>query len=74
MAINEPLDHKQVRVAALLVILGLLVEGWSLVWNHPLAPDLFFYVGLPLLAGGILVFIYSFAKHFLRRWFVRRET
>jgi len=43
---NEPLNARYLRLSGILSILGLLVEGVSLLWSHPLAPYLFFYVGL----------------------------
>ncbi len=48
-------DHafisKRLRLAGTLIILGLVVERASLVWNHPLSFVIF--VGL----GGLLLFL-----------------
>jgi hypothetical protein len=42
---------KKLRPAGALIALGLLVEGLSLVWNHPLSFIAF------LGAGGLMMFI-----------------
>lgn len=67
MRVDEPLNPRLVRVSGSLVFLGLLVEGVSLLWRHPLAPFLFFYVALVLLLSGLAVFVYCFVKHFLKK-------
>jgi hypothetical protein len=67
MRANEPLNARYLRLSGILSILGLLVEGVSLLWRHPLAPYLFFYVGLVLLAGGVGVFAYTVVMHFFGR-------
>ena len=36
MRVDEPLNPRLVRVSGSLVFLGLLVEGVSLLWRHPL--------------------------------------
>jgi apolipoprotein N-acyltransferase len=67
MRVDEPLNPRLVRVAGSLLVFGLLVEGVSLLWRHPLAPYLFFCVGLVLLLSGLAVFVYCFVAHFLRK-------
>jgi len=51
--------ERRIRIAALLVALGLLVLLVTLLRIHPLAFVAFAVVGLPLVAAGILVFLYS---------------
>lgn len=51
--------QKFLRVSAVLVILGLIVEFASLVWFHPLAFVLFAFVGATLIGLGILVYLAS---------------
>jgi hypothetical protein len=68
---DEPLSPRLVRVSASLLVFGLLVEGVSLLWRHPLASYLFFYVGLVPLLSGLAVFVYCFVTHFLRPFLVR---
>jgi apolipoprotein N-acyltransferase len=67
MRVDEPLNPRLVRVSGSLLVLGLLVEGVSLIWRHPLAAYLFFYVGLILLLSGFAVFVYCFVAHFLKK-------
>ena len=66
MSANEPLNAKQLRVSGILVILGLLVEGASLLWNHPISFWLFLFVGGGFLMSGIMVFLYTLIGHSLR--------
>jgi len=47
------------RVAGVLIILGLLVETISLGWVHPLAFALFAFVGASLIGLGILIYLAS---------------
>ena len=63
---NEPLNAKQVRVSGILLILGLLIEALTLVWNHPISFWVFLFVGGGFLLSGIMVFLYTFIIHFLR--------
>ena len=66
MRANEPLNPRLLRVSGILVILGLLVEAFTLVWNHPVAFWLFLFIGGGFLLSGIFVFIYTFVGHFLK--------
>jgi hypothetical protein len=63
---NEPLNAKQLRVSGILLILGLLIEGLTLVWNHPISFSVFLFVGGGFLLSGIVVFLYTFIAHFVR--------
>jgi len=51
--------ERQVRIAALLVSLGLLVLLITLVRIHPLAFVAFAVIGVPLVLAGALIFLYS---------------
>jgi hypothetical protein len=66
MRANEPLNPRLLRVSGILVILGLLVEAFTLVWNHPVAFWLFVFVGAGFVLSGIVVFIYTFVGHFVK--------
>ena len=66
MRAKEPLNPRLLRVSGILVILGLLVEASTLVWNHPVAFWLFLFVGGGFLLSGITVFIYAFVGHFVK--------
>lgn len=48
---------KKLRLAGALVIAGLVVEGISLGWNHPLSFVAFIGVGGLLMAVGILIYL-----------------
>ncbi|HTC93203.1 MAG TPA: hypothetical protein VK699_07110 [Terriglobales bacterium] len=48
---------KKLRVAGILVILGLVVEGFSLLWNHPLSFLAFLCIGGVFLALGIVIYL-----------------
>ena len=51
--------EKRLRVAGLLVILGLLVELTTLHWSHPTAFLYFLLLGGSLMGLGILLYLYS---------------
>jgi len=49
----------RLRLSGILIVLGLLVEGLSLVRIHPLAFLVFMFVGGGFLIVGIAVYLYS---------------
>lgn len=51
--------EKRLRIAGLLLILGLLVEGICLLWARPIAFILLVVVGGLLCAAGIGLYLYS---------------
>ena len=51
--------HRSLRVAGVLLILGLGVELISLLWEKPLAFLLFAFIGGALFLAGIFVYLYS---------------
>jgi hypothetical protein len=55
---QAPLE-KRLRVAGIIVLLGLLVEVAALRWVHPAAFLVFAFVGIPLASLGILIYLYS---------------
>jgi hypothetical protein len=55
--------ERRIRVASALVCLGLLVLLLTLVRIHPLAFVAFTVIGCPLLAAGILLFLYSIVSN-----------
>jgi hypothetical protein len=63
---NEQLNSKQIRVSGILVILGLLIEALTLVWNHPISFWLFVLAGGGFLLSGIAVFLYCLVTPFLK--------
>jgi hypothetical protein len=50
---------KRLRLAGALIIAGLVVEGASLWWNHPLSFVAFIGLGGLLLAAGIVVYLFA---------------
>jgi hypothetical protein len=48
---------KRLRLSGVLIILGLLIEGFSLIWNHPLSFVAFLGLGGLLLFLGILLYL-----------------
>jgi hypothetical protein len=55
--------ERRIRMAALLVCLGLLVLLLTLVRIHPLAFVAFTVIGCPLVLAGIVLFLYSVVSH-----------
>jgi hypothetical protein len=51
--------EKRLRISGVLIVLGLIVEGLSLLWTHALAFIIFAVVGGGLMALGILIYLYS---------------
>ncbi len=56
--------ERPVRIAGVLLILGLIVEALSLCWNTAASFLSFMIFGGILLGGGLLIYMYSmFAGH-----------
>jgi hypothetical protein len=51
--------ERWLRIAGVLIVLGLLVEALSLIRIHPLAFLGFMFVGGGLLVAGIAIYLYS---------------
>jgi hypothetical protein len=47
----------------LLIAAGLIVQLTTLIWIHPLAFIAFAMIACPLIAAGVLLFLYSLASH-----------
>lgn len=58
MTTDIPIDRR-LRVSGTLIVLGLLVEGASLIPIHPLAFLGFMFVGGGFLIAGIAIYLYS---------------
>ena len=48
---------RRLRIAGVLIVLGLIVEAFSLIWNHPLSFVAFLGIGGFLLFLGIVVYL-----------------
>lgn len=59
---NEKREETLQRAAALLVVIGLVIEGVSLRWTHPTAFLLFTGVGGLFLGAGVIVFLYTLLR------------
>lgn len=49
----------KLRISGILLILGLVVEGFSLCWNNAVSFMSFVVVGGLFFAAGILLYLYS---------------
>ena len=48
---------RRLRIAGVLIVLGLIVEALSLIWTHPLSFVAFLAIGGLLLFLGIVVYL-----------------
>jgi hypothetical protein len=60
---SAPLIERRLRWAGLLIALGLIVQLTTFIWLHPLAFIAFAMIACPLIAAGILLFLYSLVSH-----------
>jgi hypothetical protein len=60
--VSEKREETLHRAAAILVVIGLVVEGVSLRWTHPTAFLLFTGVGGVFLGAGMIVFLSSLLR------------
>lgn len=56
---NLPRIERRIRWAGLLISFGLIIQMITLIWVHPLAFMAFLLIACPLVAAGILFFLYS---------------
>ena len=63
MAATSPPIERSIRWAGMLIVTGLVVQMITLLWTHPLAFMCFILVGCPLVAAGIVVYLYSLTAH-----------
>jgi hypothetical protein len=57
------LIESRIRIAGLLVGLGLLLQILTLFWIHPLSFMAFILIACPLVGLGILLYLYTLATH-----------
>jgi len=55
--------ESRLRLAGLLICMGLLVQLLSLIRVHPLAFMAFILISCPLVLAGIFLFLYSIVSH-----------
>ena len=58
-----PLVERRLRWAGFLIAVGLIVQLTTFIWIHPLAFIAFAVIGCPLVAAGVLLFLYSLVSH-----------
>ena len=63
MTSAPPLLLRRLRLAGLLVVLGLVVEAVTLLWSHPTAFLVFLGVGGLLVGAGVLVYLFAIANY-----------
>lgn len=59
----DPRLARRLRLAGLLLGLGLLIEAATLVWSHPTAFLVFLLLGGALVAAGVLLYLFSIATY-----------
>jgi len=59
MEIHESKIALRLRIAGVLILLGLLVETFTLRWNNPIAFLVFLGIGGLLIFGGLAVYLLS---------------
>jgi heme A synthase len=59
MSHNEPKMDRRIRIAGILLVIGLGIDALSLFWNHPLAFLGFMFVGGLFVFLGIAVYLAS---------------
>jgi hypothetical protein len=55
--------ERRIRWSGILIVLGLVLQMLTLLWTHPLAFMCFLMIGCPLVAAGMLLFLYSLVSH-----------
>jgi len=63
MTPTPPLIERRIRWAGLLIVCGLVIQMITLIFVHPLAFMAFLLISCPLVAMGILLFLYSIVSH-----------
>ena len=69
----DPRLVRRLRLAGLLVSLGLLIEAATLFWQHPTAFLVFLLLGGALVALGVLLYLLSIATYVAPRPAVSSE-
>jgi uncharacterized membrane protein len=57
--LQAPGIERRLRWAGFLIAAGLIVQLMTFIWIHPLAFIAFAIIGCPLVAAGVLLFLYS---------------
>jgi hydrogenase/urease accessory protein HupE len=54
---SDEFINKRLRIAGIMIAIGLIVEAFSLIWNHPLSFVAFLGIGGLLLFLGIVLYL-----------------
>jgi hypothetical protein len=54
---------KRLKLSGILISAGLIVEGLTLLWSHPLSFVAFLGIGGLLLAVGIVLYLWTLVSH-----------
>lgn len=60
---QTPLVERRLRWAGILIAVGLIIQLATFIWIHPLAFIAFAVISCPLVAAGVLLFLYSLVSH-----------
>lgn len=60
---NAAAIERRIRTSGLMITAGLFIQILTLCWTHPLAFMSFLLIGCPLVAAGMLLFLYSLVTH-----------
>jgi len=55
--------ERRIRWSGLIIALGLIIQSGTLFWTHPLSFMAFLLIGCPLVAAGLLLYLYSLVSH-----------
>lgn len=55
----EHVIHKKLRLAGILIAVGLVMEAVTLVWNHPLSFLAFLVAGVLLMLLGMALYLWT---------------
>jgi len=57
MSLTQPVIEGRVRLAAILILVGLAVQLSTFLVNHPLSFMIFIFVGSPLVVAGAAIYL-----------------
>lgn len=60
---TDPRLVRRLRLAGLLLALGLLIEAATLYWPHPTAFLVFLLLGGVLIAAGVVLYLFTIATY-----------
>ena len=58
-----PVLSRRLKLAGILVALGLIVEALTMFWRHPTAFLVFLFLGALLVVAGVLLYLVTIATY-----------